>query len=190
MTSKRLILLVLYATSPICAADIPDALVPEEVVASTPDAMTIDSWKPKTSFFNRAPRAQKSPEAVTVSTTAAAPIPEESPVTSPVPQPPVQTQPFEARKLPSMREKAPARPTGMNQMEGTLSSFDSEKPAFRLSMEGGFQPQFDYDEKTVVEEDGRLLTMRELSPGDHIIVRYMGKDLTARNIERIRTPAQ
>lgn len=73
----------------------------------------------------------------------------------------------------------------MNEMKGTISSIDPDSRTIRLSVEGGFNPQFDYDDKTTVQsKGGKPLKVDELERGDKVIIRYVGKVLTAREIER------
>ena len=73
----------------------------------------------------------------------------------------------------------------MNEMTGTLSSIDVDERTIRLSVAGGISPQLAYDETTAVIYRGRALKLSDLRPGDRVIARYIGKDLTAREIEKL-----
>lgn len=64
---------------------------------------------------------------------------------------------------------------------------DLDGQMIRLSVEGGVNPQLAFDSKTVVESDGRALKITDLQAGDKVVVRYIGTDLTARDIERLNT---
>lgn len=77
----------------------------------------------------------------------------------------------------------------MNTMTGTLSSIDLDGQMIRLSVDGGINPQLAIDDKTAVESGGRALKITDLQTGDKVVVRYIGKDLTARDIERL-SPAR
>jgi hypothetical protein len=75
----------------------------------------------------------------------------------------------------------------MNEMTGALASVDTYAQSIRLSVEGGFNPQLAYDSKTeIFESGGHALKLEDLHEGDKIIVRYIGRDLTAREIERVK----
>jgi hypothetical protein len=77
----------------------------------------------------------------------------------------------------------------MNEMTGTISSIDAGSKTLRLSVEGGYTPQFDYDANLRVESNGRALTIDDLRRGDPVVVRYVGRDMTARQIEKKKAHA-
>jgi hypothetical protein len=73
----------------------------------------------------------------------------------------------------------------MNEMSGTFTSIDEDAHCIRISVEGGINPQIAYDKTTTVFSGGKTLSLDDLQPGNKVIVRYVGKDLTARQIEVI-----
>jgi hypothetical protein len=158
------------------------------VPATDPDepALTIDSWQPKPTppptpdpEEAAAPTAS-SPTATKPGSTAAAAKPA---VTPPAP---VRSQVPAPARAPSAVaiEAAASRPANLafNEMSGTLASVDADAKTLRLTVEGGYNPQFDYDAKTLVLAGDHRLAVTDLQTGDKITVRYLGKDLTAREI--------
>jgi len=162
-------------------------LAPEEVDVSTQPALTIDNWNPK-------PTPRIAPPAPEPSVSAPAPPPVATAPVPPIPMaPPVSPAPSAPPPAPSDTHLIDSSGTGlsaadraaMNAMTGTLSSIDLDGQTIRLSVDGGINPQLAMDAKTVVESGGRLLKITDLQTGDTVIVRYLGQDLTARDIERI-----
>jgi hypothetical protein len=168
---KRLILAILLAQAPLLARDVAPLAAPE------PDpnepALTIDTWKPKAPLRREAPPPE--PE-------AAAPAKSASPATE------KPTPAKEDTKAPPSEKQAPAVPPtpriAMNEMSGTLTSIDSETGAIRLSVAGGFNVQFETDKATQFLSKGQKLPLTALATGEKITVRYVGREMTAREIEK------
>ncbi|HVO32568.1 MAG TPA: hypothetical protein VMU17_01555 [Elusimicrobiota bacterium] len=83
---------------------------------------------------------------------------------------------------------AVARPA-MNEMTGRLASMDADDHTFRMSLDGDIHPQLDYNKDTVVLFGGRRISLADLNEGDPIVARYVGKDLMAREIEKLGASA-
>ena len=109
-----------------------------------------------------------------VSTPAAA-IPPPTPVTPP------------AATLPGMMPKPPH--SFLNEMTGTVLSVDSDERVVRITVDGGFNVDFQYVHDTVLTDHGAPIEADALNYGDKIIIRYAGKDLVARQIERTTSAA-
>ena len=69
-------------------------------------------------------------------------------------------------------------------MIGTLSSIDAEAQTIRLSIDGGFNPELPYTKETAVWIGGRRAALSALQYGDKVLVRYVGRDLTLKEIEK------
>lgn len=143
-----------------------------EVEASAPPALTIDSWTPKeplrTVVLIPKPLSSASPILAPAATAA---LPESHPVV-----------------IQKISTAIPAPRSPMNEMKGTIASIDTDGRVIRLSVDGGYNPQLSYDAQTLVEASGSKLTLKDLETGDNVIIRYVGKDLTAREIERFPKP--
>jgi len=81
--------------------------------------------------------------------------------------------------------KSVPRVTGLNEMQGKLLSISDDPKTFRLIVDGGFNVEFTYDQKTSVINGGHDLDIDELGYNDVIIVRYAGRDLNAVQVERV-----
>ena len=163
-------------------------LASEEVDTSTQPALSIDNWNPKpVRIAPPAPPVAPPPAAQAPAPTPPAPPPP-TPVAAPAAPPP-------SAPVPAPRDAGLTDSTGaglstadraaMNMMTGTLSSIDMDGQMIRLSVDGGINPQLAFDDKTVVESGGRVLKITDLQTGDKVVVRYIGKDLTARDIDRL-----
>jgi hypothetical protein len=73
----------------------------------------------------------------------------------------------------------------MNSFTGTVVSVDPDARVLRMSLEGGYNVEFTYDSKTSVKDKGAAITPGALSYGDRVVARYIGRDLYARQIERL-----
>jgi hypothetical protein len=82
-------------------------------------------------------------------------------------------------------EEVKEAPRPMNSMTGTVSSMDVSEKSLRISVEGGFTPQFNFDKQTIVLRNGAAVPFDTLQTGDKVIVRYIGRDMTAREIEKM-----
>ena len=86
---------------------------------------------------------------------------------------------------PAALTPAPPGPA-MNEMSGSILSMDSDPNVIRLTLDGGYSVEFSYDSQTVIRNGGHDITMQDLNYGDQVTIRYIGKDLVARQIERTR----
>lgn len=77
----------------------------------------------------------------------------------------------------------------MNEMTGTVESVDTDPNVLRLTVDGGYNVEFTYDAQTVATNGGHDLSISDLNYGDKIVVRYVGRDLIAREVERISKAA-
>ena len=167
--------LILLASVTHTARKEPAPLAAEE--SEKKQALTIENWVPK-----------KVEPAV--------------PLIDPVPTPPAVPKPKPVQdkaELPGIKAvsatdviKSSASVPGrvklvyMNEMSGTIASIDEDARTLRLSVAGGFNPQFDYDPKTVsVESKGQPLTFKDVRRGDKVVIRYVGKNMTASVIEKV-----
>lgn len=80
---------------------------------------------------------------------------------------------------------APAVPA-MNEMSGAVLSVDTDAKVIRLTLDGGYNVEFSYDSQTLIRNGGHDITVNDLSYGDQVTVRYIGRDLIAREIDRTR----
>lgn len=78
---------------------------------------------------------------------------------------------------------APAAPA-MNEISGVIQSIDPDNRVLRVLTADGFNVQFSYDRNTVCKTIGAPQTVDDLAFKDQVIVRYEGRDLTAREIEK------
>jgi hypothetical protein len=85
-------------------------------------------------------------------------------------------------RTPAPEPKAVQAP--MNEISGTITSIDSDTHVFRLLTDNGFTVQFSVDRDTVCKGIGAPQTVANLVYKDKIIVRYAGRDLIAREIEK------
>ena len=69
-------------------------------------------------------------------------------------------------------------------MLGTIQSIDLGAHVIRLQTENGFNVEFTYDHETVCKGIGVPKTVSDLVFKDQVIIRYVGKDLVAREIEK------
>jgi hypothetical protein len=72
----------------------------------------------------------------------------------------------------------------LNEMTGTILSVDGDGGVVRITVQGGFNVDFAYDNSTELTDNGKPIKPEDLGYGDKIVVRYAGKDLMARQIER------
>ena len=94
------------------------------------------------------------------------------------------TASVEATSLPGVMPSPPD--PAMNQMTGSILSVDEDAGTFRLQVEGGFNVGFTYDAKTKVTDGGKPVGISDLDYGDQVVVRYVGMDLKAWRIERLK----
>jgi hypothetical protein len=73
----------------------------------------------------------------------------------------------------------------MNEMTGTVESVSSDPQVLRLTVDGGYNVEFTYDSQTTATNGGHDLVISDLNYGDKVVVRYIGRDLVAREVERI-----
>ena len=186
---KLLLIGVLSAQAALWAYDLPP-LVAQEKDTST-STLTIDSWSPKNTAR---PAPQPSPTTPTPSTkppaASAKVLPDvPSPASKPVKAAAVAPSPAPAKAavvVPQSTPPPPAAPrVSMNEMRGAIASIDIDASVIRLSVAGGFNPELPFDSKTVVSSEGKPLKVSDLEVGDKVIVRYMGRDTTAREIEKL-----
>lgn len=158
-------------------------LVPAELEKNGGSDLTIDSWNPKPlekkSLLGSEP-AEKSVQSPSSSSAPASTKEQKAvtPASSSSSAPPTPSTPLTDQTHPP-RTRIP-----MNEMTGTLSSIDSEAQTIRLSIEGGFNPELPYTKDTAVWIEGRKAALSALQYGDRILVRYMGRDLTLKEIEK------
>ena|GEM_PF-1998154 len=72
----------------------------------------------------------------------------------------------------------------MNEMTGTVQSVDLEAKTIRLQTENGYSVEFTFDRETVCKGIGVPHTVSDLAFKDEVIIRYAGRDLIAREIEK------
>jgi hypothetical protein len=85
-----------------------------------------------------------------------------------------------ARDASTDTDKAPA----MNQMTGTIQAVDGDNHLIRLQTENGFNVEFTYDRDTVCKGIGVSKEVTDLAYKDQVIIRYAGRELLAREIEK------
>ncbi len=90
---------------------------------------------------------------------------------------PVAAKPVPAKPAP--------RVSGLNEMRGKLSSKSYDPKAVRLSVSGGYNVEFTYDQKSAITSNGTVISFEDLGYDDELIIRYAGKDLYAVEIERV-----
>lgn len=174
----RLVLLVIAAVQIRVLAYEESPLAPLKVDASSGPVLTIDNWVPQPAPKpTPEPAPEALPEVVGKTAEFAAPAPA---VAAPSPGLP----------LPPSANAAPAVPprVTMNEMTGTVAAVDADAKTIRLEVDGGISPQFDYNDQTIVLADGGKLKIDDLQRNDRVVVRYVGKDLIAREIDRVKKP--
>jgi hypothetical protein len=120
------------------------------------------------------------PEATPTPSTQAKPAAPD-PVVSPAT--PAVTPPVEASSAsPAL---SAVKRVGLNEMKGKLVSKSYDPKAIRLIVSGSFNVEFTYDQKTVMINGGKSISIDDLSYNDEVVVRYAGKDLHALEIDRI-----
>lgn len=159
------------------------ALTPMAAPEHDPNAdkgLTIDNWNPKPvtkiDAIPPAPAAQAKPVAPAAKVSVPV-VP--APVAEKVEATPVQ-EPVETPATAPARVRVP-----MNEMTGTLSSVDEYDLTLRIAVDGGINPEFSYDKQTVIIVRGKQAGTSDLTHGDKVTVRYIGKDLLAREIEKL-----
>jgi len=73
----------------------------------------------------------------------------------------------------------------MNQINGTVFSVDSDAGVIRLSVDGGYSVEFAFNTQTTVRDGPNSLSPDDLQYGDRVAVRYVGRELVAKQIERL-----
>jgi outer membrane biosynthesis protein TonB len=186
MNYKFLFLAFAVAQAPLAAYDLQPMAKPE-VEAST-SALTIDSWNPGPQPVHKpvepppppAPSPAKTSESKhEKSSKSSRKKKEEAPA-------PAKTEAKSAAPNPYEIPPPAAPKVQMNEMTGTISSIDSDSSSLRISIEGGFNPQFEYNNDTLVAHNGQRIKFTDLEVGDKITILYVGKDLTARGIEKLK----
>jgi len=99
-------------------------------------------------------------------------------------QTPLWADPPAAQTPAAVPAAAVAADPAMNEMSGSVLSVDSDSQAIRLTLDGGYSVEFSYDSQTLVRNGGHDITVKDLGYGDQVTIRYIGKDLVARKIER------
>ncbi len=153
-------------------------MAPPEVEKSTTPALTIDSWTPAGT-----PKYVQPP--VTVPAVATPAATSRSVAAKHDAKQAVVVPPVSAPAISAPPPVATAPRITMNEMTGTLASIDIDARTLRLSVQGGFNPQFDFNKKTIVESHGRPLKMGDLETDDKIVVRYTGREMMAQEIEKL-----
>jgi len=178
---KRLALaIILLSLQAPLRADDEAGLAPAQADNSPQPDLTIDKWVPK----GETPRAISKPVDTVPTPTS---VESTKNVSSAVPPAPPAAIPPPASVPAPVTPRTLPRYGGvpMNEMTGSVASLDAGTHTIRVTVDGGVTPQFDYDEKTVIDDNGRLITMDDLHVGDQVVVRYIGKVLTAREIDRV-----
>jgi hypothetical protein len=189
----RLLLIAIVALQLRALAYDESPMAPPAVDTSTGPALTIDNWVPKAAPKPKPAPAAVVPQDAAGKTAVAAVMPPAVPVITPPavksPAPPVSPSVAAPRAVApaAIAPSAPPPPPkpAMNEMTGTITSIDPDAKTIRLSVEG-FSPQFDFDDQTTVVSKNGKLKITDLERDDHVIVRYVGKDLIAREIERVK----
>ncbi|MFA5975294.1 MAG: hypothetical protein WC859_03920 [Elusimicrobiota bacterium] len=73
----------------------------------------------------------------------------------------------------------------MNQMNGSILSIDTDSRVIRVTVEDGFNVEFAYSSKTQISDREHSVEIGELGYGDQVIVKYEGRELIAKRIERL-----
>jgi hypothetical protein len=73
----------------------------------------------------------------------------------------------------------------MNQMTGSILSIDADSRVLRVTVEDGFNVEFAYSSKTQIIDREHPVDIGELGYGDQVVVKYEGRELIARRIERL-----
>jgi hypothetical protein len=162
-------------------------MAPPEADPTAGKDITIDTWQPKGPV--RPPPPEPEPPAPTPS--AAKPGDASKTDEKPSDAKPAAAKPADAKASeakPAVAEPATPR-IKFNEMAGSITAIDPYEKTIRIYMEGGFSPQFPYDKQTVVLVNGQKLKVADLQTTDYVVVRYLGKDMTAREIEKTAKPA-
>jgi hypothetical protein len=177
-----LVLATFVHRTPLAALEERPLAAPEKESSPAP-ALTIDNWVPKDAPKSAEPELEpEMPETTAKPPSDPSPSADGLPATAPAASKDSAT----ARPAPTVEAGlAPAVPrVAMNAMSGTLTSIDADARTLRLSV-GGVNPQLAYTKNTAVLVNGRRLTVDALKIDDQVTVRYIGKDLTAVEIEVI-----
>ena len=75
--------------------------------------------------------------------------------------------------------------SNFNEITGSVMQIDHEERQLRMTTDNGTNVEFSYTSQTKVTNGGSPLRMDDLNYGDKIVVRYLGKDLIASEIERL-----
>jgi hypothetical protein len=77
-----------------------------------------------------------------------------------------------------------AKTPALNEMTGTIQSLDLDNHVIRLQTQNGFNVEFTYDHDTICKGIGVPKEVSSLAYKDQVIIRYAGRDLIAREIEK------
>ncbi len=146
-----------------------------------------DRWAP--SAKTDKPIEEPEIEASTTTTKEVDPIPhqETAPPVSPAEQP-AKATPKPAPKtgvLTPMTQRL-----RLNEVRGKLLSKSYDPRTLRLVVEGGFNIELTYDPSSLIVDNGKAIGIDELGYNDELIVRYVGKELYAAQIERVSKAAR
>jgi hypothetical protein len=72
----------------------------------------------------------------------------------------------------------------MNEFQGTVVSVEADTHLLRMNVDGGYSVQFTYNSKTTILDGHDPIKPFDLTYGDKIIARYVGKELYAKEIVR------
>jgi hypothetical protein len=72
----------------------------------------------------------------------------------------------------------------MNQFSGTVAAVDDDAGLLRLAIDGGYNVELKFDYKTTVTDGNQSIKTSDLSYGDKVVARYVGKELYAKQILR------
>jgi len=80
----------------------------------------------------------------------------------------------------------PANPSAvpMNEFSGSVVSIDYSDHLLRIALDGGYNVEFRYDSKTMAMDGHDLMKIQDLTYGDKITARYVGKELYAQQVVR------
>lgn len=82
-------------------------------------------------------------------------------------------------------QDAPPATTPLNEISGTVQSLDPSNRVLRLLTESGFNVEVAYTRDTVCKGMTTPKSVDELRYQDHITVRYAGRDLIAKEVEKV-----
>ncbi len=153
--------------------DIEDSSHETDKKAAHEASTAADTWKPK----NEKPEQKMERES----------LPGVKPSNPPAEDAP--KTPLKESVLPQEEKIGVLTPTvpriGLNEMRGKLLSKNYDPRTVRLSVAGGFNVEFTYDPKTVFLSEGKVISIEDLSYNDELVLRYIGKELYAFEIERV-----